>query len=194
MGGVGVHDFAVEAGIGDTQAIAFADYRSGVHDSDDQVFGIFAAADERKNAVVGVVGVNPFETMPVEIDLMKSGFSGVKMVEIGDKMLDAAVGIVLEQVPIQAVGFAPFVALGELLTHKEEFLSGMSVLIAVEKTEVCELLPQIAGHLMEKRVFAVDDFVVGEREKEIFGEGIEERESEFVVFIFAVDGVVGKIS
>src|SRR5260370_42082029 len=83
VGGVGVHDFAVEAGIGDTQAIAFADYRSGVHDSDDQVFGILAAADKRKNAVVGVVGVNPFETMPVEIDLMKSGFSGVKMVAIG---------------------------------------------------------------------------------------------------------------
>jgi len=193
VGGVRIHDFAVEAGIGDTQAITFPDYRSGVHDGDDQVFGILAAADERKNAVVGVVGVNPFETMPIEIDLMESGFGGVKMVEIGDEMLDAAVGIVLEQVPIQAVSFAPFVALGELLTHKEEFLSRVSVLIAVEKTEIGELLPQVAGHFVEQRAFAVDDFVVGEREKEIFGEGVEERESEFVVFVFAVDGVVGKI-
>src|SRR5216684_8998715 len=80
VGGVGVHDFAVEARIGDTQAIAFADYGSGVDDGDNQVFGIFATADEGKNAVVGVVGVNPFETVPVMLDLMEGGFSGVKMI------------------------------------------------------------------------------------------------------------------
>src|SRR5260370_33404189 len=176
VGGVGVHDFEIEAGIGDTQAIAFADYWSGVDDGDDQVFRIFATADERKNAVVGVVGVNPFESMPVEIDLVKGGFGGVKPVEVADEMLDATMGIVLQQVPLQAVGFTPFVTLGDLLTHKEEFLSRVSVLIGVEEAEIGKLLPHIAGHLVEQRVFSVDDFVVGNREKEIFGEGVEERE------------------
>ncbi len=108
-------------------------------------------------------------------------------------MLDATMGIVLQQVPLQAVGFAPFVTLGELLTHEEEFLAGVGVLIGVEKAEIGKLLPHVTGHFVEERVFAVDDFVVGKREKEIFGEGIEERESKFVVFVFAVDGVVGKV-
>src|SRR5260370_15721911 len=82
VGGVGVHDFEIEARIGDTQAIAFADQWSGVEDGDDQFFRIFAAADERKNTVVGGVGVNPFETMPVEIHLVKGGFGRVKPVEV----------------------------------------------------------------------------------------------------------------
>src|SRR5713226_2097736 len=77
VGGVGVHDFAVEARIGDTQAIAFADHGSGVDDGNNEVFGIFAAADERENAVVGV---DPFETVPVMLDLMQGGFGGVKMI------------------------------------------------------------------------------------------------------------------
>src|SRR5713226_3361418 len=192
VGGVGVHDFAVEARIGDTQAIAFADHGSGIDDGDNEVFGIFAAADERENTVVGVVGVDAFETVPVMLDLMEGGFDGVKMVEIGDEFLDAAMGIVLEQVPVEATGFAPFVTLGELLAHEKEFLSRVSVLIGVEEAEIGELLPHVAGHFVEERVFAVDDFVVGEGKKEIFGEGVEERKGEFVVFVFAMNGIMGK--
>src|SRR5882762_4143361 len=179
--GVGVHDFAVEARMGDAQAIAFADYGSGVDDGDDEVIGIFATADESENAVVGIVGVNPFETMPVEIDLMKGRLGGVKTVEIAEEM------------PVEAASFAPFVTLGELLAHEEEFLARVGVLISVEKTKVGELLPQVAGHFVEKGIFSMDDFVVGEGEKEIFGEGVEQREGEFVVFVFAVHGIVGKI-
>jgi len=58
----------------DAETIAFADDWCRVDDGDDEVFGFFAAADEGKNAVVGVVGVNPLETVPVEVDFMKGGF------------------------------------------------------------------------------------------------------------------------
>src|SRR5213079_2455608 len=63
-----------------------------VHDGDDEVFSVFAAADEGKNTVVGVVGVNPFETVPVKLDLMEGGFGGIEMIEIADEPLDAAMG------------------------------------------------------------------------------------------------------
>ena len=33
-------------------------------------------------------------------------------------------------------------------------------MIGEEQTEIGELLPQVAGHFVEQRVFAVDDFVV----------------------------------
>src|SRR5260370_37007083 len=114
---------------------------------------------------------------------MEGQFGGVKMVEIGDEALDAAVGIVLQQVPVEAMGFAPFVALGELLAHEEELFAGMRVLIGVEQTEIGELLPHVAGHFVEERIFSVDDFVVRERKKEIFREGVKKRECEFVVFV-----------
>src|SRR5260370_284401 len=56
VGGVGVLDVAVEARIGDTLAIAFADHGSGVDDGDDAVYGIFATSDARESAVGCVVG------------------------------------------------------------------------------------------------------------------------------------------
>src|SRR5882762_8617465 len=118
MRGVSVHDFTVETRIGHPQAIAFADHGGSVDNRNNEVSRILAAPDECENAVVRVVGVDPFETVPVMIDLMEGGFSGVKMIEIGDEFLDAAVGLPLEQVPVEAAGFAPFVALGELLAHE----------------------------------------------------------------------------
>ncbi len=193
VSGVGVHDFAVETRIGNAEAIAAADHGSGVDDGNDEVFGVFATAEEGKNAVVGVVGVDPFETVPVELDLMERGLGSIEMIEIADEALDAAVGIVLEEMPIEAVSFAPFVALGKLLAHEEELLAGMRVLISVEQTEVGELLPHVAGHFVEQRVFAMDDFVVGKGKQKVFGEGIEQGESEFVVFVFAMNGIVRKI-
>ena len=39
--GVGVHDFAVEAGLGNAETITFADNRSGVENSDDKFIRSF---------------------------------------------------------------------------------------------------------------------------------------------------------
>ena len=193
VSGVRVHDFAIETGLRNAQTVAFADDRRGVDDGDDEVFSVFAAADEGKNTVVGVVGVNPFETVPVKLDLMEGGFGGIEMIEIADEPLDAAMGIVLEQMPVKTAGFAPFATLGEFLAHKEKFLARVGALIGVEQSEIGELLPHIAGHFVEKGIFAVDDFVVGEGEKEIFGEGIKKGKGEFVVLVLAMNRVVGKV-
>src|SRR5438876_2454111 len=193
MGGVRVHDFAIETGLRNAETVAFADDRRGVDDGNDEVFSVFAAADEGKNTVVGVVGVDPFETVPIKLDLMEGGFGGVKAVEIADKALDAAMGLVLEEMPVKTAGFAPFATLGEFLAHEEKFLARVGALIGVEQSEIGELLPHVAGHFVEKRVFAVDDFVVGEGEKEVLGEGIKQRKSEFVVFVLAMNGIVRNI-
>ena len=69
----------------------------------------------------------------------------------------------------------------------------MGVLIAVEQTEIGELLPEVARHFVEERVFAVNDFVVGKGKNEIFAEGVDQRKGDLVVFVFAIDGIGGKI-
>src|SRR5207302_4279835 len=167
--------------------------RRGVDDGNDEVFSVFAAADEGKNTVVGVVSVNPFENVPVKLDLMEGGLGGVKAVEIADEALDAAMGIVLEEMPVDAAGFGPFATLGEFLPHEEKFLARVGALIGVEQTEVGELLPHIAGHFVEERIFAVDDFVVGEGKQEIFSESVKKRKSELVVLVLAMNGIVRKV-
>lgn len=191
--GIGIEEFAVEAGIGDAEAVAFANDRGGVEDDHDEVVRVFAAADESKDAVVRVVGVDPFETVPIEIDLMQSGFGRVEMVQVTEEKLNAAMRGELKDVPFEAMGFGPFRALGELLAHEEKLFAGVRVLIGVEKPEIGELLPGIAGHFVEKGILAVHYFVVREGQQEVFGEGVEQRERELVVFEFAMNGVVGKI-
>src|SRR5207249_8128282 len=136
VGGVRVHDFAVVAGLRNAETVTFADDGRGVDDGDDEVFSVFAAADEGKNTVVGVVGVKPFETVPVKFDLMEGGFGGIEMIEIADEALDAAMGIVLKEMSVDAAGFGPFATLGEFLPHDEKLFVCMSALIGVEQSDI----------------------------------------------------------
>ena len=69
----------------------------------------------------------------------------------------------------------------------------MSVLVSEQETEIGELLPHIARHFVEERIFAMDDFVVREGKHEIFGESINERKGDFVVLVFPVNGIGGEI-
>jgi len=192
-GSVGVENFGVEAGLWDADEVAFADDWSGVHDDGEKIGGIFSAPKERENAVVGVIGVEPFEPVPVEIDLMERGLGGVEPVKVRDKTKDAPVGVMLQEMPIHAASFTPFLTLGKFLTHEKEFLAGMGVLIGEQEAEIGKLLPEVARHFVQERLFSVNNFVVGKREKEIFAEGVEKRESETVVLVLAVNGIGGKI-
>ncbi len=70
VGGVGIENFAIETGQRNAETIAAANHGSGIENGDDEVVGNFAAADKAENAVVRVVGVDPFETVPVKIDFI----------------------------------------------------------------------------------------------------------------------------
>ncbi len=91
MSGVSVEDLAIVAGLRNAKPIPCADHRSGVEYDDEQIFGFFAAAHEAEDAVVSVVGVNPFETVPIKFHLMKRRLRRVEVVQIAHKVLHAAV-------------------------------------------------------------------------------------------------------
>src|SRR5215831_1680549 len=95
--------------------------------------------------------------------------------------------------PVEAARFAPFAALREFLAHKEKLFARMGVVIAIKQAKISELLPQIAKHFVEQRVFTVDDFVVREKKNEVFGEDVKHGEHDFVMLVFAVDGIVREI-
>src|ERR1700687_2335896 len=117
--GIGVEDFFVVAGARDADAIAVTDDGSGVEDDDDHVVRVFAAADEANHSVVGVVGIEPFETLPIKIHLMESRLRSDELIEVLDEALDAAMRIVFQEMPIETAGLAPFMALAKFLPHEE---------------------------------------------------------------------------
>jgi len=52
--------------------------------------------------------------------------------------------------PIETFCFRPLLALTEFLAHELELFAGMGVLIGKKQTQVCELLPHVAWHFVEK--------------------------------------------
>ena len=100
----------------------------------------------------------------------------------------------LEEVPVEAAVEVPLPPLPELVSHEDELLAGVAPHVAVEEAEVREPLPRVPRHLIGQRPLAVDDLVVGEGEDEVLVEGVDQAEGEFVVVVFAVDGVVPHVA
>ncbi len=99
----------------------------------------------------------------------------------------------LQQVPVEARVVVPLPPLRDLAPHEEEFLPGVTVHIPIQEPEVRHLLPDVAGHLVEERAFAVDDLVVREREDEVFGERVDQAEGQRAVLVLAIDRVLGHV-
>ena len=59
----------------------------------------------------------------------------------------------------------PLAPLANLVAHEQELLARVAVHVAVQQPQVGELLPQVAGHLVEQRPLAVHDLVVRERQQ-----------------------------
>src|ERR1051325_5634207 len=106
------------------------------------------------------------------------------MVQVLNELLDSfVIRAGREEPPIELAVGVPFAALAEFAAHKEQHLSREKPLVSQEGPEIGEATPVIAGHPREKRAFAVDDFVMGKGENEVFVMMIEHRESEIVLVV-----------
>ena len=70
--------------------------------------------------------------------------------------------------PLEARIVVPLRPLAEFVAHEQKLLPGMAEHEAVEKPQVGEFLPVVAGHLAKHGALAVDDFVVREGQNKIF--------------------------
>src|SRR5512143_170171 len=100
---VAVQELAPEPALRHADAIALVRDGRKVADDQDEVPRRAAAADIADDAVVGVVEVDPLEPGLVEVELVEGRLARVKAVEVPDPALDAAVPLVREDVPFQAL-------------------------------------------------------------------------------------------
>src|SRR5215471_4716230 len=95
--------------------------------------------------------------------------------------------------PVQTLLVVPFTLLGELVSHEEQLLAGQAVLVPVQQSQTGKLLPGIAGHLVQKGALEMDDFVMGQRQEKILGEGVHHPKREFVLEVAALVKWLGKV-
>src|SRR5580658_3227595 len=99
---------------------------------------------------------------------MQCPLAAIKSVEIGDPFQKLAVAAGhIQQMPVQAGVWLPGVSLAEFVAHEDQFFSGQQKLVGKEEPQVCEFLPDIAGHDFEKGWAGLGDQPVRKRQNVI---------------------------
>jgi len=146
--GIGIEDFAVKARLRHPDAVTGADHGSGVH-GEDETWAIGGFAQEGDDAVVGVVEIDPLETIVGVIEFVEGRVFLVDLVKMLDQPAEARVQRKLGEVPVEALIVTPFLPLTEFATLEEQFLSGMRPHERVKHPQIGEFLPHVSGHFAE---------------------------------------------
>ena len=96
-------------------------------------------------------------------------------------------------IPVKAARFAPLAALTKLLTHEQQFFTGVAPHETVIGPQICKFLPFVARHFLEHGFLAMHHFIMGNRQHEIFAKCVDQAKRDFIMMMAAVDGFTGKI-
>src|SRR6202049_3130948 len=107
--------------------------------------------------------------------------------------MDAGMVLLLEQMPVERTIVAPLALLAEFAAHEHQLLAGMSEHEGVIGAQIGKALPAVTGHPAEQRTFAMDDFIVRQRQDKIFREGVVQAEQDVAVMMLAVDRILADI-
>src|SRR5437763_12127110 len=88
---------------------------------------------------------------------------------------------------------APFAFLREFTAHEHQLLAGMAEHKTVIGAHVGKALPVVPGHPPEYRTFAVHDFIMRQRQDEMFRKRVVQAEQDVTVMIFTVDWILADI-
>ena len=110
--------------------------------------------------VLRVVKVNPLETRVVKVHFIESGMRLIQPVELPDVVLQLAMILELEQVPLNAGVMVPFTPLPNFTAHEQQFFSRVRIHVAEKCAHIRKLLPHIPGHFTEQRPLAVHHLVM----------------------------------
>src|SRR5262245_9705821 len=190
---VAVQQFRVIASGGYANPIPGPRDRREVDDDDHEIPGGTRHPYEGDDAGVAVVAIDPPEPRRLEIDLVERRLVSQVPVESLHVAANPDVRGIVEQVPVEALFVVPLAPLAEFAAHEEQLLARMSVHQSVQRAKRRVLLPHVAGHFVEHRTFAMNDFVVRERQDEVLREGIEHGERQEIMVPASMDRLLLRV-
>ncbi len=192
--GIAVDAFDVGTAQWDADAIVVTDHGGEVAHHHHDTLTVAAPADVGDDALVGVVAIDPLETTRFVVESVDIGIVFVELSQIPNQAPDTAMERhIVEQVPIEAGVVIPFQSLREFHTHEQQFFPGVGEHEGEIGAQVGEALPGIARHFIQQRPFAVDDFVMGEGEDEVFAVAVQHAEGQIVLVVPAMYGILGHV-
>jgi len=127
-----------------------------------QSAALFVPAHEGHGVGLVVVGLNPREALPGEIQLPQLFVLQVEGVGRLEKGLGLPVFLVGQQVPVQGLLKMPLVPLAELAAHHQQLLPRVGEHVGVKRPHAGKLLGIGPRHLVEKRALHMHHLVMGE--------------------------------
>src|SRR6266516_44442 len=118
VGGIAVERLAPQARPRDADAVVADDAGQEMTDDEDRWLVASAFAQESEHLIVVVVAVDPLETGRLAVAFVQRGQLRVSLVEVAHPVLDATVGWLVEQMPVEALVVIPFAPLAELAAHE----------------------------------------------------------------------------
>src|SRR5450631_1389340 len=170
---VAVEHLAPQAALWNAHQKIVAGHRSEVGHHQHR-WAVRALAHESEDAHRRIPGIDPLESLVGEINLVKRAFTAINAVQVAHPLLHAGVFRQSSDPPFEFALVGPFASLREFAAHEQEFLARMSPHVAIQRTQIGKHLPVVAGHLADQRAFAVDHFVMRERQDEVLVERINQ--------------------
>ena len=100
----------------------------------------------------------------------------------------------VEQPPVEAAALGPLGLLAELTAHEEQLFAGVAPEVGEEGAQRGHLVLTRAARLAEQGALAVDHLVMADRQDEVLGVGVHERERQLAVVVAAVDRVLAEVA
>ena len=110
--------------------------------------------------MAGIVRDDPLKSPRLAIPAIQRGLGAVRGVQVAYATAHALMRGIVQQIPVQRAGELPFRALGELLTHEQQFLARMPPHEPVISPQRGQLPPGIARYPAKDGTFAVHDLVM----------------------------------
>ena len=140
--------------------------RRGVYDKCNHIGGT-RLSEERNDAVVGVVKIDPIKTCVTVVLIPQGRFALISIIEMLNEPAQPVVARQFSEVPVETRVVIPFVLLAEFGAHKQQFFARMPIHPSQKHPDIGKLLPCVAWHFGQQRTFAVDDFIMAKHENEI---------------------------
>ena len=133
---------------------------SGKIQGDEHRLLISAEPHISEDIVVGVVGIDPAETVEGIVGFPECVGIGIIVVQFPDEALQFAVLLIVQQQPVQFPLLIPFDKLTEFSAHEGELLAGVGEHVGIEDPELGKFVLVFAGHFVQQGFLPVHHLVM----------------------------------
>ena len=131
----------------------------------------------------------PGKTSALGVKLVQFGMAPVDKVQVTHQALNAQMIRLVQQAPVQRAVVVPLGGLRELAAHEQQLFAGVGEHEPIAGAQIGQLLPTVAGHLGQHGALPMHNFIVRQRQDEIFVKRVDQAEGDVALVVFAVHRV-----